>query len=216
MFVHKSVPLFELKAEMTDKGRIYTTPTGKYPSVTTILSSKENEGLNAWRKRVGDKEADAICFQAANRGSMLHELCENYVNNELDLKKKGVMPSHIDMFLQLKPFLDKSLGRIAAVEAPLYSKFLRAAGRTDLIAEWEGPLAIIDFKNSTNEKKDEWLDSYWMQLSAYSVMFEELTGMPITKLVLLIACVGAPPVVKVSHRDKHIHDFIKLREAYDV
>lgn len=179
-FIHKEDLQFEeLTAVTKPSGRVYTTPDGDYPSVTTVLGYFKKAGIIAWRKRVGDKEANRISGQASVRGTKVHQLAEDYINNVKNYKEDH-QPANIDMFEnQLKPVLDKHLGLVYGVEVPLYSSYLKLAGRCDLVGEWDGRKAIIDFKTSRKLKKEEWIEDYFMQGACYSVMFEERTGIEI-------------------------------------
>jgi genome maintenance exonuclease 1 len=90
-------------------------------------------------------------------------------------------------FRQIYPHL-KKIGEIHAIEAPLFFKPLRVAGRTDLIAEYESELAIIDFKNSTNIKEEHYIKDYFIQETFYGVAYSSMYGIPVTKIVTIIAC----------------------------
>ena len=180
---------FELEAKTTESGRVYFTPSGKaYPSVTTVLGSLSKEGIKLWREKVGEEEANKISGRASRRGEALHLACEKYLLNEMDFKmRQQMMPDTKSLFLQLKPHLDKSIGNIYAIEQPLYSDNLRIAGRVDCIAEWDNELAVIDFKTSTKEKLEEYIQNYFQQCACYAEMYEEITGEPIEKIVVAIA-----------------------------
>ena len=170
MFKHLNTKLEydDLIAETSSTGRVYTTPTGtKYPSITTVLSILSEDGIRAWRKRVGEEEANRISTRAANRGTAVHSITERYINNEVDYAE-GFMPNIIQNFNDLKPILDERLGNIRAQEVPLYSDHLRLAGRVDCVAEFDGTLSIVDFKTSRKLKKKEWVEDYFLQLVAYS------------------------------------------------
>jgi genome maintenance exonuclease 1 len=178
-FVYEKLPEldFELEAKTTESGRVYYTPSGKaYPSVTTVLGSMNKEAIDAWRKRVGEEEANKISGKASRRGEALHLACEKYLLNEMsDLKIRNMMPNIKELFFQLRPELDKNIGTIYAVEQPLYSDKLKIAGRVDCIAKWDGKISIIDFKTSSKEKLEENILNYFLQCAAYAEMFEELT-----------------------------------------
>ena len=154
-FVYEKLPEldFELEAKTTESGRVYYTPSGKaYPSVTTVLGSMNKDAIDAWRKRVGEEEANKISGKASRRGEALHLACEKYLLNEMsDLKIRNMMPNIKELFFQLRPELDKNIGTIYAVEQPLYSDKLKIAGRVDCIAKWDGKISIIDFKTSSKE-----------------------------------------------------------------
>jgi len=201
-----------MDASQEEIGRFYKTPTGLlYPSVTTITGQLGKEGILQWRKRVGEKEADRISSRAADRGTKLHTLCEDYINNKPIEAKDFVS---YDMFASIKSTLDENLDNVHMQEVPLYSDYLQTAGRVDCVAEWEGKLSIIDFKSSSKPKYREWIQNYFMQAAAYAVMYEELTGKPISKLVIVVAVENDSPQVFIEKRDDHINGFIRLREKY--
>ncbi len=217
-FNHIKLPelQFDLEAETTENGRIYKTPTGNsYPSITTVLSrSSDKTALIEWRKRVGDQEADRITKKSANRGTRLHLICEKYLLNELsDFKIKTLMPDVKDFFLQLKPHIDKNVGDVYGLEQALYSDTLQIAGRTDCIAEWNGKLSIIDYKNARKEKEEEWIQGYFIQCSAYALMFEEITKKQIEQIVVLIANEEGKPQIFVREKTKYI---VPLNERIEI
>ena len=203
-FVYEKLPEldFELEAKTTESGRVYYTPSGKaYPSVTTVLGSMNKEFIDAWRKRVGEEEANKISGKASRRGEALHLACEKYLLNEMsDLKIRNMMPNIKELFFQLRPELDKNIGTIYAVEQPLYSDKLKIAGRVDCIAKWDGKISIIDFKTSSKEKLEENILNYFLQCAAYAEMFEELTKKIVEILVVAIAVEGGQPQIFVRQR----------------
>ena len=153
--VEHGYALQELQANIVKKvGRLYTTPDGKkLPSITTVLgATQDKSGLDAWRKRVGEEEANRVMAQASTRGTAVHQLAEDYVNNEENWSK-GAMPANLFTFNTIKPLLDKHMNNIWIQEAPLYSERLEVAGRVDCIAEWDGVLSIVDYKTSRRPKK---------------------------------------------------------------
>jgi genome maintenance exonuclease 1 len=173
----------------------------------------EKDGLEKWKKSVGEEQAAKIVTQAGIRGTEVHLIAEEYIDNKPDYAV-GKMPSNMFTFNQIKPLLDKHLDNIWFQEAPLYSHFIRVAGRVDLVAEWNGKLSIIDFKTSRKPKKREWITNYFMQESFYAVAFEERIGKPIKQLVTIVAVDGDDPQVFIENRDDHIHNFIALRKKY--
>jgi len=206
--------LEELEADTTENGRFYTTPSGEIlPSITTVLSVKNKSGLDAWRKRVGEEEANRVMNQAALRGTAVHQLAEDYVNNESDWKK-GAMPANLFTFNTIKPLLDKRLNNVWIQEAPLYSERLSVAGRVDCIAEWDGVLSIIDYKTSKRPKKREYVESYFIQEAAYAAMFLERTGVPIKQIVTVIAVDDNEPQVYIEKAIDHLPKFIELRKKF--
>ena len=173
----------DLDATTGESGRKYACPNGKsYPSVTTVLSILSEDGIREWRQRVGEEEANKISHRASTRGTAVHAIIEDYINNVEDYQKK-YMPNIVDNFKSVQGVLDSRIGRVYAQEAPLYSDHLGLAGRVDCIAEFDGKLSIIDFKTSRKLKKKEWIEGYFIQESAYAIMWEERTEMPITQLV---------------------------------
>ena len=177
----KTLP--EISTETINGKRFYVTPEGKkYPSITTVLSGRSKEGINRWRKSVGDDVANQIMRSAAKRGTAVHQLVEDYLNNE-ELSNQDVLP--LALFSILKPELD-DINNIALQEGGLYSDKWGIAGRVDCIAEYKGKLSVIDFKTSTKEKKEEWVENYFIQGSAYCEMYEERFNQEINQVVILI------------------------------
>ena len=213
MFEHKKLSFQELDTETIKGGRYYITPNGAYPSITTVLGVLSKQGIAEWRARVGEVEANRISTQAARRGTNVHQMCEDYVNNELDISK--FLPHEKAMFNSIKRVLDESLGLVYAQECPLYSDYLGIAGRVDCVAEYNGRLSIIDYKTAGKLKKKEWIGSYFQQASAYCVMFEERTGIPVDQIVIVIAVESeSEPQVFVEKRDNYIGECIKTIAKY--
>ena len=213
-FNQVSIEIPEIKTENINGGRYYVTPTGvKYPSITTVLSILSKKAIMEWRKRVGAEEANKISTKAARRGTNVHQMCEDYLNNKEYITNK-TMPVDKEMFGTLKPILDERINNIHTKEATLYSDYLGVAGRVDCIAEFDGRLSVIDFKTSRKLKKKEWISNYFQQASAYCVMYEERTGIPIDQIVILIAVDEEEPQVFIEKRDNHIHDCIETIALY--
>ena len=218
MFKHVPVELTEMTAVTTDTGRQYETPEGiTLPSITTVLSILSRDSIAKWRARVGEKEANRVSYRASTRGTAVHEICEQYVNNDPDYDKYMAMdidtgeqkltkrtPDLIDSFLKIKPILDERLSVVHAQEAPLYSTHLGVAGRVDCVGVFDGKLSIIDYKTSMKPKRLDWIKNYFMQESAYAIMWEERTGMPITQLVTIISVDNHEPQVFIEHRDNWV------------
>lgn len=204
----------KLTRASVDGKRIYQTPTGEgYPSVTTVLGILGKESLMAWRKRVGEEEANRISTQAARRGTAVHKLCEDYLDNDPDFSKKH-MPSNIHMFNTMKPILDANINNIWYQECFLYSDELQTAGQVDCIGEWNGELAVIDFKTSRKLKKEEWILNYYMQVAFYAKAFEDMTGVPIKKGVVFIGVDGNDPQTFEFNTADYLDHFAAVRETY--
>jgi hypothetical protein len=204
IFDHQQVELTEMQAVTTEEGRKYHTPEGiDLPSITTCLSILSRDGIAAWRKRVGEEEANRISRVASTRGTKVHEIIEKYIDNKEDYSD-GYTPDIIQSFNDVRDILDNRIGTVFAQEAPLYSNHLGVAGRVDCVAEFDGALSIIDFKTSRKKKFPSMIKQYFMQESAYSIMWEERTGMPITQLVTIIAVDNHEPQVFIEHRDNWV------------
>ena len=197
---------FDLKTKTTEEGRRYITPDGDaYPSVTTVLSDYNKEAILEWRKRVGNEEANKISRLASSRGTRVHSLCENYLKNDLpDMKIKTLMPDVKQMFNSIRPIMDESISVVYALEQALYSNKLQLAGRVDAIAKWDGSTSIIDFKTSSKPKKEEWIQNYFMQCTAYALMAEEVMSCRIDQIVVLIAVNEDEPQVFVKEKDQYV------------
>jgi hypothetical protein len=208
MFNHVPVELQTITATNKDGVRLYATPEGnKYPSITTVLSVRNKKGLMEWRKRVGNDVANHVARTAANRGTKVHHMCEDYLNNmefnypdEWSKHRRKNFLAHC-LFSRLKEKTLCNIDNIYAQEAGLYSDKYKVAGRVDCIAEYNGVPSIIDFKTSTKERKDEWNESYYIQGSAYAEMFGERTGIEISQVVILV--VTEDGTVQEFVRDKH-------------
>jgi len=213
-FNHVKLPSldFDLNAETTDSGRLYATPTGeRYKSITTVLSNHNKEAIMEWRQNVGEERANEISGKASRRGTKVHKICEDYINNETtEFKLQMLMPDLKELFFKIKPIIDENLGDVYSQEQALYSHKLRIAGRVDLIGYWNGKLSVIDFKTSTKQKEEENIQNYFMQCTAYALMFSELTGMWIDDIVVLIATEEGPPQVF----ERQIHDYRKPLMQY--
>lgn len=204
--------LTDLKTSTAKDGtRKYTTPEGKtYPSVSTVTKLESLDAIKKWRKRVGDVEANRISSQSATRGTSIHKLCENYMLGKPMVFKT---PVEQELFGTIKPYFS-NLTEIHAQESCLYSNYLQVAGRTDLIGNYSGKISVVDFKTSNKVKRVEWIGGYFMQAAAYSVCFEERTGIPVSQLVIIMAVEQNDPQVFIEKRDNWIFKFIELREKY--
>ena len=191
-FIHRDdIGDFECpEIQVIDGKRFYVTPEGNfYPSITTVLSSQDKPGIDKWKKSVGEKEAKRISKESMRIGTAVHQMAEFYLSNYI-IKLKNEEKKIVDTFNRLR-FLLGNINNIVGVEIPLFSDLLRVAGTTDCIAEYNGELSVIDFKTSRKPKKEEWIDDYYMQTFAYKLMFEEMTGIEIKQIVILVACVDS-------------------------
>jgi hypothetical protein len=218
-FVHDNRFTFpELIDETTSTGRTYITPDGnRYPSITTVLSIDSKDSIAKWRARVGEVEANRISTKASERGTRIHAMCEDYINNEYANGYKAIpdIANDRDNFLKIKQHLDKNVGKVYALEVPLYSDQLQMAGRTDLIGDWAdlGP-AVIDFKTATKPKEEKWIQSYFKQGAGYCAMFRERTGKSIQNIVIIIAVDNNPAQVFIKKRSDYLPELLETRERY--
>ena len=205
----------DLETTNEDGKRFYLTPNGvRYPSMTTVLQLLSAKGIAAWKARVGEEEAQKVLTRASRRGTLIHKLCEDYVNND-PIDTKSIMPSDLDNFNVLKAEMDQKMGKVYGQEVALYSEHLELAGRVDCIAEWDGKLSIIDYKTSRKVKKRKNIRNYFMQAAGYAVMFEERFGIPIQQLVILMAVDHEPDAqVSIEQRDSHIGALMDVREEF--
>lgn len=211
MFQHIHHDLVTLPRIDTPNGRFYQTPSGEaYPSVTTITGQLGKEAILAWRKKVGDAEANRISSRAAQRGTRIHKLCEDFLNN------KDVDAGFFDapIWADMRPLLT-DITEVHALEKPLYSHHLKVAGTVDCVAKYRGKMSIVDFKTSKRLKTKEDISNYFMQCAAYAVAFEERTGIAVSQLVILMGVDDEAPLVFIEKRDDWIGKFIELRELFE-
>ena len=195
----------------TDGKRYYTTPEGiKLPSVTTVLGAKKKEAIMAWRDRVGHDVANAISKKATGRGTNVHTLCERYLNNE---PLGNIMPDAKEMFLPLKPLLNR-INNIHYQEQALWSVGIGMAGRVDCIGEFDGVLSVIDFKTSKRVKTKDKIDDYFAQCVAYACMYEELVGIGIDQIVIIMAVEDSEPLLFIEKTADHLNTLLEYIKFY--
>ena len=206
---------FGMRTENHNGKRHYVTPEGElYPSITTILGELSKASIQAWRERVGEEEANKISGKASRRGTSLHSVCESYIKNEegfLDTKTYNI----IELFKTIKPFFER-IDNVHGVELALYSDHFGIAGRTDLIAEFDGTLSIIDYKTSNRTKKKEWCEGYFAQGAFYGVAYEELTNIPVPQVVIIMAVDNEAPQLFVEKRDDWIDKIWEAKKLYQL
>jgi|TARA_B110000438_G_scaffold155961_1_gene149628 genome maintenance exonuclease 1 len=211
-FNHVGNTLTELQTENIDGRRFYKTPNGNYQSITTLLSALSKAGIQAWRKRVGETEANRISTKASRQGTAVHSLCEQYIKNEEGFLTES-MPHLVEMFESIQPLLDR-IDNVHVTEGALYSDELGLAGRTDLIAEFDGKLAIIDYKTSRRIKTWSMCHSYFMQGAFYAHAYEERTGIPINNIVIIMAVENEEPLLFRETKDRWIEPLNQVRHKY--
>ena len=215
MFKFVDVGDIEIDVEPVNKDgvRFYPIPGADkyYPSVTSITSFKNAQFFKDWRNKIGENEANRITARATQRGTAFHNLAEDYFKGELNTDKYlENNPLSVRMFQAAKSTLNQ-IDNIHCLETFLYSHYLGLAGRVDCIAEFNGELAVIDFKTSTKEKKEEYIENYFVQETAYAAMFLERSGIEVKKIVTLIATEeGSIQVFEKYNLD----DYLQLLKTY--
>lgn len=200
----------ELDVKHTGDIRLYNLPNGEWvPSITSVTSFYKRDTFVKWRKRIGIEEANRITKRATIRGTDFHEAVEVYMRNN-EIEWGNFRPLTKIMFTHAKPYLDR-INNIHAIERTLYSEYLGLAGRVDCIAEYEGELAVIDFKTSDKIKPEDWLEHYFVQEMFYASAYYELTGIPIKKLITIMVTPGGE--VKVFDK-RNKGEYIKLLVRY--
>ena len=204
---------FGMITENKNGKRHYATPSGElYPSITTVLGELNKAAISAWRKRVGETEANKISGKASRRGTRLHSVCEAYIQNKEEYLN-GETPHIVELFKTIEPFFER-VNNIQGVELALYSDHFGIAGRTDCIAEFDGVLSVIDYKTSNKIKKKEWCEKFFAQGAFYGVAYEELTSIPVPQVVIIIAVENEQPQLFVEKRDDWTHLIWEAKKLY--
>ena len=188
MFTHIQTPALvpKLKSQSQNGFRYYSIDGKSYPSVTSVLSILSKDGIRAWRDSIGHDVADFETRRAATRGIHFHKICENYLYNKNISEYKKKILSY-GLFNLAKSEINR-IDNIHGMEKTLYSHSLKLAGRTDCIAEFDNVLSIIDFKSANRKKSPEILENYILQETAYAIMWDELSDIPIEQIVTIVAC----------------------------
>lgn len=206
--------LDDLEAETFPDGRrFYVLPDGsKLPSVTTVLGAQKKQALMEWRKRVGEDVANQITKKATSRGTAVHSLCEDYLNNKTITP--GIKLDAYEMFLSIKPYLN-NINNIHYQEQALWSKQLGMAGRVDCIGEYGGVLSVIDFKTSKSPKDRDSIKEYFWQTAAYALMYEDMIGKPIDNTVIIMAVENDKPLVFQQKTAEYIDGLVEAIVYYN-
>jgi genome maintenance exonuclease 1 len=179
------------KRELIEGRRHYDINEGqwKLPSVTTILdrtqSAEKREALRKWREAKGEEEATRIVDSSAARGTAMHKILEKYIIEDgyLDLTDNGLQAHNM-----AKQVIERGLCNVPEFygsEATLYYPGLYA-GSTDLVCIHKGEDAIVDFKQTNKPKKREWVEDYFLQLSAYGMAHDYVYKTTINKAVIMM------------------------------
>lgn len=194
--------------------RLYETPDGnRYPSVTSVVSLLSKEYIDEWKAKVGEETAANISRKAADRGTLIHENCENFL---LGKPQTFTMfqGEEKKMFLSLMPVL-KSIQEVHALETPLYSDTLKVAGTVDLIARLsDDKMYILDWKTSGRYKSKDDIHGYFIQCSAYALMFYERTGIVVKDMKIAMATEEFGLLEFPEPIKPWLEQFLALRERF--
>lgn len=165
-----------------DGSRRYVTPEGKFPSVTTVTGWKKRAFFAKWRRDNPDESKRVLA-----RGTRLHSIIESYIRNDLTnaTLAESAGTSEVDLFISMQEDIDR-IGRVFAIEVPLWSAKVGLAGRTDCIGEYDGIPSVIDFKSSNHPKSEDAIHDYFMQATAYSLMWQDRTGIALPQIAIII------------------------------
>ena len=208
-FKHEPKQFEDFRCYTLEDIRLYENADGiLFPSVTHALGDGKKDTLDAWRQRVGIEEAAKIGRNAAAIGTRLHTLCEKFLDNDPHYNR-GAFPQEAELFAKLRPVLTERVDVVYAQEFPLFSLDLGVAGRCDLFCSFDGTPAVVDFKSSSKLKREEWIENYFMQATAYAMMIRERIGRPVDKFVILIA---SPDGLQVF--EKNVGDYVEMTRDY--
>ena len=215
MFEHINNPqrvLPVLKRKNENGHRVYyDQDNNRYHSVTNVVGSVDQKGLEEWREKVGEKVADYVSIRSATTGTKVHKMVETYLANQRNTEENIFAKAH---FNNIEPLL-ANIDQIGGLETKLCSKKLGLAGTVDCIAQYKGVDSIIDFKTSSKKKKDEWIKKYFLQTTAYSIMWEELTGIKCTQIVILITGEDGSREEYIRSRDDYVEELKEVIEKYN-
>ena len=199
--------------------RLYALPDGsKVPSVTTILDkTKSQEKIDAlanWRKSVGEKKATEIVTEAAGRGTRMHKFLEDYITTGI-VNEPGTNPYSVQSHKMAKHIIEhglKNVNEVWGVEVPLYYPELYA-GTTDCVGVHLNEDAIMDHKQSNKEKKEDWIEDYYLQMTAYALAHNKVHGTNIRKGVVFM-CVKPPEIKPMTWGDPKYQEFILTPDKF--
>ena len=200
----------KVKGKRVDGFRFYDINGKNYPSITSVLSIRKAESLKEGRSKVTDKVADWEMGRAARRGKATHTLVEQYLKNETP-SIRDVLP--LGLFKLMRPYLDQ-INNIHCLETVMFSDKLTVAGQVDCIAEYNGKLSVIDFKTANKERNEDWIENYFLQTTAYSMMYEEIFGNKIEQIVILIAAEDGTVVPLIKDRSEYEKELVKSIEEF--
>jgi hypothetical protein len=212
---HAALNLPRLEQRNLDSGRVYAVLGTDlvYPSITRVLGAKPKPHLAAWRERVGHDEANRISKAASGRGTKLHSLAEQYLGNK---SVDTVEPHVMELWRYLRPWLDAHITGVYAQEVDLYSDKLMVAGRTDLVADVDGVLSIVDFKQANKPKKESYIHDYYLQGTFYALALYERTGMKCKQVLFPITSPEGTQIFVTKPANHYDELFTRIEEFYSL
>lgn len=214
-FNHRSLIFSDLDTQDMSYGRGYHVENEIFPSITTVVGIEHEEHIEKWKNQIGEEKANKITKMATDKGTAFHEICEKYLNNDLTPELfMEYSPAARAAFIPVQKILDTHVDNIVAQEIPLFSKLHRVAGRVDLIAEYDNILSIIDFKTSSRQKLPEWIETYFMQETAYAIMLYEMKGIKINQIVTIMTVEEDEPQIFIQHPKDWFHKFVATRKKF--
>jgi CRISPR/Cas system-associated exonuclease Cas4 (RecB family) len=208
-FNHVQINKQELQRIEENGKRFYVTPEGnRYPSVTTVTGHAKKAFFAEWRKNNPD-EAKRVTV----RGTRFHSLVEKYLNNE-ELDRKKINFADLFLFSQAEVEIDK-IDNIHLLETTLWSDTLKLAGRVDCIAEYNGKLSVIDFKSASKEKPISDIKEYFMQATAYAIMYQERYGKAIDNIVIIMSSEDGMVNVYEMNPMNYVEDLFNTIKQYN-
>ena len=209
MFTHLDPPdLPDLDCITVEGSRWYVTPTGeRYPSVTTVTGWSKRKFFAKWRRENPEESK-----QILEKGNKFHSIVEDYLNNKGEPARTPIRSAR-NLFYQLQPELDR-INNIRVQEIALWSHMMGLAGRVDCIAEFDGKLSVIDFKSSKRKKREEDIENYFQQATAYAIMWKELLGETIENIVILVSSDDGTTQVLQRNPVNHVVGLKECIETY--
>ena len=204
----------QLVQDNSGPSRVYHVPNGTYPSITSLLYQIISKaGIEKWKASVGEEKAKKISAKASRRGTRIHGYIEKYLEGNENYFDKAA-PDHMELVNLAIPQINEKIDNIRGIEMGMWSNGLKVAGTSDLVADYEGELAIIDWKTATYIKKEEYLLSYILQGTAYCMMLYEMYGL-LPKKIVICTLIRFDPMKYNPLLDQDIHIDWKVYNPLD-
>ena len=204
----------QLVQDNSGPSRVYHVPNGTYPSITSLLYQIISKaGIEKWKANIGEEKAKRISGKASRRGTRIHGYIEKYMEGDKNYLHKAP-PDHMELVNLVIPQINEKIDNIRGIEMGMWSNGLKVAGTSDLVADYEGELAIIDWKTATYIKKEEYLLSYILQGTAYCMMLYEMYGL-LPKKIVICSLIRFDPMKYNPLLDQDIHIDWKVYNPLD-